>query len=123
VIEVQFFDIVAASAYASICLVVILLLNPVASRELAVEAGDQAALDNSISTYIASVGLVFLSTAPPSTICSSLQDAGNSTLAFGGLVQGTPCGPGAPADALSSASLSLSLPTRTVEIQAWLTKQ
>lgn len=115
----QFIDIMAGSAYASVCLAVIVFLNPVASRELAVQAADQATLDDAISGYVDSVGLVFFATSSPSQICSSLLQAGNSTIAFGGVVEGESCAP-APALPLASASLSLELPGRTVEIQAWL---
>ena len=100
----------------------IVLLNPVAPTELAVEASDQALLDSAMSGYIAGVGLVFLATSSPSAVCSSLQSAGNSTLGFGGVVGGVSCGLDSPSPPLSSASLTLPLPGRTLEIQAWLAR-
>jgi hypothetical protein len=120
----QLIDIAVASGYAAVCLSLIVLMNPIAPREAAVEAGAQSALDSAISTYIERVGLPFLATSPEAAICSSAAAASNSTLAFDVVVQGEGCGPAvAPSASLASSSLTIDLPSRTVVIEAWLVRQ
>ena len=118
----RFIDIAVASGYAAVCLSLIVLMNPVAPRETAAEAGTQAALDSAISSYVEHVGLPFLVVASEATICSSAAEASNSTLAFDVSVQGQGCSI-APSFPLASSSLTLDLPSRTVVIQAWLVRQ
>jgi hypothetical protein len=120
----QFLDIAVASGYAAVCLSLIVLMNPVAPREAAVEAASQAALDRDLSAYVASVGLPFLTTSPDATICTSAAEASNATIVFDVLLQGTGCGSGAvPPSPLASSSLTLDLPGRALVIEAWLVRQ
>jgi len=120
----QFIDIAVASGYAALCLSLIVLMNPVAPREAAVEAGAQSALDSAISSYLEHVGLPFLATSSAAAICASAAEASNSTLVFDVVVQGEGCGSlAAPSSPLASSSLTLDLPSRSVEIEAWLARQ
>jgi len=120
----QFIDIAAASGYAAICLSLIVLINPIAPREAAVEAGAQTRLDSAISAYIESVGLPFLTTSADAAICGSASEASNATVTFDAFVEGDGCAlVAAPAAPLASSSLTLSLPGREVVIEAWLARQ
>ena len=120
----QFIDIAVASGYAAVCLSLIVLMNPVAPREAAVEAGAQSALDAAISSYLGHVGLPFLATSSDEAICASAAEASNATLVFDVVVQGEGCGSvAAPSSALASSSLTLDLPSRSVVIEAWLVRR
>lgn len=120
----QIIDIAVASGYAALCLSLIVLMNPVAPQEAAVEAGAQSSLDSAMLAYVGHVGLPFLATSPVSAVCASAAEASNSTLEIGVLVQGSPCpsqtGPSSP---LASSSLTLDLPSRTVVLEAWLARR
>lgn len=117
----QFLDIAVASGYAALCLSLILMMNPVADREAAVEAANSARLDSAILGYLQRVGLPFLTTAFDSAICASAQAAGNLTFSFDVSVQGEPCANIVPpAHPLGASTLSLQLPGREVMIEAWL---
>jgi len=120
----QFIDIAVASGYAAVCLSLIVLMNPVAPREAAVEAGAQSALDSAISSYVEHVGLPFLATSSDAAICASAAEASNATLAFDVVVQGDGCGSVvAPSSPLASSSLTLDLPSRSVVVEAWLARR
>ena len=120
----QFIDIAVASGYAAVCLSLMVLMNPVAPREAAVEAGVQSALDSAISSYVEHVGLPFLATSSDAAICGSAAEASNATLAFDVVVQGEGCGSLlVPSSPLASSSLTLDLPSRTVVIDAWLVRR
>ncbi len=119
----RFLDIAVASGYAALCLSIIVAMNPLAPREAAVEAASQSRLDHAISAYVAHVGLPFLSAASMEAICKSAAEASNATLLIDVLVQGAGCGPLAPSSPLPLSSLTLDLPGRTVEIEAWLARQ
>ncbi len=119
----HFIDIAVASGYAAVCLSLIVLMNPVAPREAAVQAGAQATLDSAISAYLAHVGLPFLATSPEASICDSAAEASNTTLVVEAAVQGQSCASTAPPFPLAYASLALDLPSRTVVIEAWLVRQ
>lgn len=119
----ELLDIAIASAYASLCLTVIVIANPVASREVAVEAADQSTLDSAISAYVAQAGLPFLANAPLSELCASAAAAGNSTIGFDVGANGSGCsGIPVPAAPLAASTLSIQLPDRTVEVSAWLAR-
>jgi len=120
----QFIDIAVASGYAAVCLSLIVLMNPVASRETAVEAASQSTLDSAISGFVAHEGLPFFAASSQGSICGSAAAASNSTFAFDVLVQGSGC-PSlvAPSSPRASSSLALELPGRTVVIEAWLERQ
>jgi hypothetical protein len=120
----EFLDIAVASGYAAVCLSLIVLMNPVAPREAAVEAASQSSLDHAISAYVARVGLPFLTTSSVATVCASAAEASNSTVAFDVVVQGSGCvSILPPTSPLASSSLTLDLPGRTVVIEAWLARQ
>ena len=121
----QFIDIAVASGYAAVCLSLIVLMNPIAPREAAVEAGAQSALNSPSSSYIEHVGLPFLATSSEAAICGSAAAASNATLAFDVVVQGEGCGVrrAPPSSPLASSSLTIDLPSRTVVIEAWLVRQ
>ncbi|HVC26564.1 MAG TPA: hypothetical protein VND40_00235 [Nitrososphaerales archaeon] len=119
----HFIDIAVASGYAAVCLSLIVLMNPVAPREAAVEAGAQVALDSAISAYVEHVGLPFLSTSSVAAICGSAADASNATLALDVVVQGQGCGTATPSSPLASSSFTIDLPSRTVVIEAWLVRR
>ena len=120
----QFIDIAVASGYAAVCLSLIVLMNPVAPREAAVEAGAQSALDSAISSYVEHVGLPFLATSSDAALCASAAEASNATLAFDVVVQGEGCvSMVAPSPPLASSSLTLDLPSRSVVIEAWLARR
>jgi hypothetical protein len=120
----HFIDIAVASGYAAVCLSLLVLMNPVAPREAAVEAASQSRLDSAISAYVEHVGLPFLTTSSQAAICGSAAEASNATFVFDVVVQGAPCGPAvAPPSPLASSSLSLDLPSRTVVIEAWLVRR
>jgi hypothetical protein len=53
----RFLDIAVGSGYGALCLSLIVMMSPVASRETAIEASSQAKLDSAISVYIQKVGL------------------------------------------------------------------
>ncbi len=120
----QFIDIAVATGYAAVCLSLIVLMNPVAPRETAVEAGAQSTLDSAISAYVGHVGLPFLTTSSEEAICLSAAEASNATLVFDVVVEGSSCGSAiAPSSPLASSSLTLDLPSRTLVIEAWLVRQ
>lgn len=120
----RFLDIAVASGYAALCLALIVLMNPVAPREAAVEAASQARLDSFISAYVRGVGLPFLTAASEAAVCGSAAAAGNATLTLDVAIQGDRCAsipvPSAP---LASSSLTISLPGRTLVIEAWLARR
>jgi len=120
----QLIDIAVGSGYAALCLSLIVLMNPVAPREAAVEAGSQSVLDSAISSYLQHVGLPFLATSSDAAICASAAGASNATLGFDVIVQGEGCGSVvAPSSPLASSSLTLDLPSRPVVIEAWLARR
>lgn len=120
----RFLDIAVASAYAAICLAIIVAINPIAPREAAVEAAAQTRLDSAISSYIEEVGLPFLTTSSAMAVCSSAAEASNSSLVFDVFVQGHGCDSvSAPSHPLAYSSLALSLPGRQVVIEVWLARQ
>ncbi len=119
----QFIDIAVASGYAALCLSLIVLMNPVAPREAAVEAGAQSTLDSAISSYVEHVGLPFLANASDAAICASAAEASNATVVFDVVVQAEGCGSAIVPSPLASASLTLDLPSRSVEIETWLVRQ
>lgn len=120
----QFIDIAVASSYAVVCLTLIVLMNPVAPREVAVEAGDQSTLNSAILAYAEHVGLPFLTASSEAAICGSAAEASNATLAFDVVVQGADCpSTAAPSLPLASSSLTFDLPGRTLVIEAWLARQ
>lgn len=120
----QIIDIAVASGYAALCLSLIVLMNPVAPQEAAVEAGAHSTLDSAMLAYIERVGLPFLDTSSDSAICASAAEASNSTVEIGVLVQGSACGSqAAPSAPLASSSLALDLPSRAVVLEAWLVRQ
>jgi hypothetical protein len=120
----QFIDIAVGSGYAAVCLSLLVLMNPVAPREAAVEAGAQSAVNSAIASYVEHVGLPFLTTSSDEAICGSAADASNATLTFDVFVQGEGCGSlTAPSSPLATSSLTLDLPSRTVVIQAWLARR
>jgi hypothetical protein len=119
--RMRFLDIAVASGYAAICLSLIVLMNPVAPHEAAVDAAAQRSLDRAVSAYIERVGMPFLTTASVEAICASAAQASNSTLELAVLVDGEGCS-APPSSPLASSSLSLDLPGRTVVIMAWLAR-
>ena len=120
----QFIDIAVASGYAVVCLSLLVLMNPVAPREAAVEAAAQTTLDSALTGYLEHVGLPFLTVSSEAAICSTAAEASNTTLAFDVVVQGAACGSSmVPSSPLASSSLTLDLPGRTVVIEAWLVRQ
>jgi hypothetical protein len=120
----QFIDIAVASGYAALCLSLIVLMNPVAPREAAVEARAQSSLDSALSSYVERVGLPFLTTASDAAVCASAAQASNATVAFDVSLGGQGCGSVvAPSNPLASSSLTLDLPSRSVVIEAWLVRR
>ena len=120
----RFLDIAVASGYAAICLTLIVAINPVAPREAAVEAAAQARLDFAISAYLAHVGLPFLTIAPIGAICESASEASNATLVIDVAVQGDGCGSPPPrTPPVAYSSLTLTLPGRTLMVEAWLAER
>ena len=89
----RFIDIAVASGYAAVCLSLIVLMNPVAPREAAVEAGVTVAagLRQSRPTSSTSVSLSSRP-RPQAAICGSAAQASNSTVTFDVVVQGQGCG-------------------------------
>lgn len=120
----QIIDIAVASGYAALCLSLIVLMNPVASQEVAAEAGAESSLDSAILAYMGNVGLPFLAASPASAVCASAAEASNSTVEIGVLVGGSECASQAPPPSpLASSSLTLELPSRTVVLEAWLVRR
>jgi hypothetical protein len=120
----RFLDIAVASGYAAICLSLIVMINPIAPREAAVEASAQTRLDSAISAYVANVGLPFLTKSSEAALCSSASKASNATLIFDVFVLGDGCSSlAAPSAPLASSSLALNLPGREVVIEAWLARR
>lgn len=120
----QIIDIAVASGYAALCLSLIVLMNPVAPRETAVAAGEQARLDSALSSYLEHVGLPFLATSSDAAICASAVAASNATVGFDVVVQDEGCGSAfAPSSPLASSSLTLDLPYRSVVIEGWLARR
>jgi hypothetical protein len=117
-------DIAVASGYSALCLTLILLMNPVAPREAALDASAGTGLDSSVSNFLAQVGLPFLATATPQAVCASAAAASNSTVVLDVLVDGRGCpGVAAPSAPVASSSLPLDLPGRTLVIEACLARQ
>ena len=120
----QLVDIAVASGYAAICLSLIVLMNPVAPREAAVEAAAQARLDSAILAYVQDRGLPFLATSPQAAICDSASRSSNATLTLDVLVDGVSCGSvRGPTTPLAGSSITLMLPGRTLLVEAWLARQ
>jgi hypothetical protein len=118
----ELLDIAVASGYAAICLTLIVMMNPVAPREVAVDAASQSSLDSATLAYVEAVGLPFLATSSPSAVCGSAAAASNATVAFA-VVQGADCDTVPPTSSLATSSLTLDLPGRTLVIEAWLVRQ
>ena len=110
------------SGYSAVCLSLILLISPVASREVAVEASSQASLDSAISNFVDDVGVESLANSTLAELCASAGAASNSTVSLGVTIQGQGCAP-PPLASVASASLAIGLPGRTVVIEAWLARQ
>jgi len=119
----QFIDIAVASGYAAVCLSLIVLVNPIAAREAAVGAASSSTLDSATLAYIERVGFPFFETSPDAALCASAIDASNSTVVFDLLLQGVPCDVAAPPHYSHYSSLTLTLPGRTVVVEAWLERQ
>jgi hypothetical protein len=119
----QLIDIAVASGYAAVSLSLLVLMNPVAPHEAAVEARSQATLDGAISSFIERVGLPFLAASSNGALCGAAAEASNGTLVFDAFVQGEGCGSPVPPSALASSSLTVQLPSRNVVIEAWLARQ
>jgi hypothetical protein len=111
-------DIGVAATYAVLCLSVISVMGPYADEQQSAQARQDSTASSAIFGYVRSVGLPFLSTAPPSEICSSLGSASNSTTVLGGEIGGHPC-PGAPETFLGVSSLNITISGRSLEIEAW----
>ena len=120
----RFVDIAVASGYAAVCLSLIVVISPVVPREAAVEAAAQTRLDTAISSYIQRAGLPFLTIASSASICESAINASNSSLVLDVFIEGVGCGSvTVPPSPLSSTSLDLLLPGRSVVIEAWLARE
>ena len=122
----QFIDILVATGYAAVCISLIVLISPIAPRQTAVDAAEQARLDNALSGYISTVGLPFFTTSSPQTLCQSAVQASNSTFFFDVLIQGEGCssdGSMAPPLSLGSSSIQLTLPNRQLVVEVSLLKQ
>ncbi|MDA4117470.1 MAG: hypothetical protein OK455_03915 [Thaumarchaeota archaeon] len=120
----RFLDIAVATAYAAICVSLIVVMNPVTPREGAVQAVGQARLDSAISAYVFSVGLPFFASSPEVSLCQSAVAASNATISFDVSVSGSSCPSIVPPSfPLAASSLRLELPGSAVVIQAWLTRR
>lgn len=119
----QFVDIAVASGYAVLCISLIVLMNPVAPREVSVEAHAQSTLDSAVASYLEHVGLPFLATSSDGAVCASAAAASNATLGLDVVLQGQPCsGVVVPSSPIAYSSLTLDLPSRYVVIEAWLAR-
>ena len=83
----QFVDIAVAFGFGLLCLALIISISPVVSREAAVQEAAQAKADIALSSYVQHVGLPFLNSSTPASICNSTEQDSNSTL-----VSDRPCG-------------------------------
>ena len=111
----QFVDIAVAFGFGLLCLALIISISPVVSREAAVQEAAQAKADIALSSYVQHVGLPFLNSSTPASICNSTEQDSNSTLVVTVLVDGVDsCGGSTPTGSLASASLALSFPNRTI---------
>jgi hypothetical protein len=112
-------DIGVATGYAILCISLISLMSPYPAEGPAAAAEADARAAAAINSYVQTVGLQFLSTAPVTAVCSSFVSASNASVVLGGVVDGTSCGP-APADFIGSATLVLGLSSSQVEIRSWV---
>ncbi len=120
----QLIDIAVGTGYAVLCITLIVLMNPIAAREGAVEAAADSRVDSAILAYLGQVGLPFLTSSTESSLCASGLQASNSTFVFDVSLQGAGCeGSPSPSPFAPHSSLTLDLPGRVVVIQAWLEGQ
>ena len=115
-------DIGVATGYALLCLTLVSTMNPYLAATQAVRTNSEARASEAVVAYVGSVGLVYLATASPADVCASLAEHSNSTLAFGGMVDGHACSE-PPAGAKGSYSLALSLAGRQLVIEGWIEGQ
>jgi hypothetical protein len=111
-----------ATVFSLLCISVISLTNPHPIGGEASLADRNDAAGAAVLTYVNSVGLSFLATATPATVCSSMQSASNATLVLGGQIAGLGCRK-PPSGSEGYSSILLNLSDRTVEIEAWLVAQ
>jgi hypothetical protein len=120
----QFVDIAVAFGYGLLCLSLIVAISPVVPRETAVQEAAQTRLDVALSSYVERVGVPFLNSSQPSSICESAEQQSNSSFVVSVLINGDDSCGGAvvavPVASLATVSLALSFPGRTVLIRTWL---
>ena len=112
-------DIGVAAGYAILCISLISLQSPYASKSASVTADSDARASLAIASYLKSVGLPYLATSPPSQVCASLSASSNTTVVLGGVIRGEPCAP-EPSHPLGFSSLVLYISNSEVEIEAWI---
>jgi hypothetical protein len=112
-------DVGVAAGYAIVCITLIAALSPYSADGEGAGASADGRASLAVAGYIRSVGVSFLSSDPPSTVCSSLGSYSNSTFAFGGSVDGVVCGR-APSYFLGSSSFIIGRPAGQIEVEAWV---
>ena len=112
-------DIGVAAAYGVLCLSVISFMGPYESQHQSAQAAYDSTASSAIFGYVRTIGLPFLSYAPPDQVCASLKAASTGVTVLGGDVGGHPC-LGAPSSYLGSSTLVVTVSNRQVEIDAWV---
>ena len=115
-------DIAVGTGYAVICLMLVSAMNPIGSEEAGSQLSSQSRLDSAIGGYVRSVGMVALAYSPQEDLCHAAAEMSNSTLVLDPIVDGNGC-LSAPQSPVATSSLSLSLPGRTVVVEAWLARE
>lgn len=117
--ETRILDIGVATGYALLCVGLVSVMSPFGAGAASAQNLSQQRASSAIYQYVGTVGLVYLAGEPAETICSSLLQHSNSTVALGGEIAGLDC-PGAPQSFVAESSLSFTISGRDEVIDAWI---
>lgn len=112
-------DISVATAYALLCLSLVSYMSPYGAAASSAASAADARANTSALQYVQNVGLVYLGTATPAEVCTSLQQHSTATVVLGGTV-GTLLCPGGPRSFEGDFVMLLALSGREVKIEAWV---
>lgn len=113
-------DVAAATSFALLSLTLIAVMSPATLQTDEAGLGAQAGASDAILSYLGGHDLAFLAGASLGQICESLPNGtGNGSFTLDVVVNGVGCGAAGDGAHPGYASVTLSLPGRTVEVEAW----
>ena len=107
-----------ATGYALLCLSLVSYMSPYGAAGSSVVGTADARANAGALQYVQSVGLVYLGTATPAEICTSLQQHSTAALVLGAAVGTFQC-LSAPRSSEGGSVVQFALSGREVTIEAW----